>query len=426
MNIDDRIRSLTRNEIKVLYWKCRGDQYKQIALRYDKGVKWVQGLMTSVYRKLGVPKGLYPPDLWEYLKIEVCPIVIQLIGDNEKSAEENLERWPLYGMRVLGQSGGTTIYEEKEKEDPDEPPDPEIMAMVLVEQREEEKTQPPPPIVIPDQKRLPGQTRRFPVLGCVLIGLGVFFAVVMAGINYGGRFLNSLQATPSNTQAVLPQKTESPDEVLPTQTVFLLPSNTPEPTFTLEPTLTFTPEVPPTAVPLPIREDFSRQYSDLWTVTGNPFLSESTANFNFKGVLTTNEDERASLRIGNTAWTDYLVELREVAIWMNKDLIIGVRVKDLNNMVGLECTGSCRWFVIYNGIREEIGKRDSIYMADKFTLSAQGDTFTAVGHTNDPNMDDFQMLLVLPPKYQGKFPGGGVLLEILGVEIDYIAIYPIR
>src|SRR5688572_15409425 len=107
MSTEDKIRSLTRNQMRVLYWRCRGEQYKQIALRYPnkdgspKSLQWARGLMTGVYRKLGVDQKATSAEREEFLQTEVCEIVDYVLDGKE----ENLEKWPLYGMEVLVNTG---------------------------------------------------------------------------------------------------------------------------------------------------------------------------------------------------------------------------------------------------------------------------------------------------------------------------------
>src|SRR5262245_32835781 len=47
-----------------------------------------------------------------------------------------------------------------------------------------------------------------------------------------------------------------------------------------------TPEITPTPVPLPIREDFDKQFSSLWSVIGDPLVLENVELGTFSGVLT--------------------------------------------------------------------------------------------------------------------------------------------
>src|SRR5687767_13244977 len=144
MSIENKIRSLTRNEIKVLYWKLQGEHYGEIATRYGKlSVKWAQGLMTSVYKKLGVPKGSTAPEIAEFLRVnKVREIVRKLVN-----YPEALEEWPLHG-------------EDASAEDTSDIQDPEISADVLAETMAEERQLPVPPIDPDEYGRLQTEIER--------------------------------------------------------------------------------------------------------------------------------------------------------------------------------------------------------------------------------------------------------------------------
>jgi hypothetical protein len=183
--------------------------------------------------------------------------------------------------------------------------------------------------------------------------------------------------------------------------------------------------IPPTAVPLPINEDFSKEYSDLWQYFGNPLVTEKIENGQFSGVLTTGWGEVAQLWIGNTAWTNYIVSLTAgFGNGYDHHLLIGFRVADLRNMIALDCNRirHCAWVIIQDGEREELPTRQEMYF-QPLTISVEGDTFIAIGeHTY---YEPKRMSFILPPKYQGKFLGGGVLLEIRStMEVDFISIHP--
>ncbi len=160
---------------------------------------------------------------------------------------------------------------------------------------------------------------------------------------------------------------------------------------------------------------------------GNPIITENIqfGRESFSGVLTAEMGDTATLSIGNTAWTDYLVSLRVDMPFRDNHLRVGVRVMDINNMIALDCEPSaylCTWIVVYNGEEDKLPTETQLYM-DALTISAQGDTFTAVG--NYPGFPSTKMSLILPPKYKGKFSGGGVLLRITSaLEIDFIQIDP--
>lgn len=205
--------------------------------------------------------------------------------------------------------------------------------------------------------------------------------------------------------------------------------NSPQPTRTSElsltPEATFTPGIPPTPVPLPIRENFSKQYSDLWRVSGEPFLSAGDT-MNYDGVLTVKFDETGSIWIENSGWTDYIVLTSISSRAGDPVFTLGVRVKDLNNMVAFKCDFSCSWIVVKDGITDELLTSQSMDTEGEFKISAEGDSFIATGTFGRGNQT-YTSALTLPPKYQGIFPSGGVLLEIVnGTEVDHIEIQPLK
>ncbi len=144
----------------------------------------------------------------------------------------------------------------------------------------------------------------------------------------------------------------------------------------------------------------------------------------YSGVLTTDPGATATMLIGNTAWTDYVVSLRAGFPRNDNSLLIGVRAKDPNNMIGLECNGIiCSWIIVKDGGRDNLPATSEMHLGI-LSLTVEGNTFTVVSDisSNQPNT----MSLVLPPKYQGLFQGGGVLLQVTSaMEVDFIEIDPL-
>jgi hypothetical protein len=472
----DRVRSLERNEAQVLYGRCQGLAHGQIAAKYGKtSDTWSRNLMTRVFDKVGTEKTASRNTKSEFLKTRVCPVLEEILhGD-----EANLERWPLYGWVLVSREGDNATYREREeRERPypdvrDDAPEPDDIDLPLdneeaeleqpggnqtedIEENQEELNEgvtprSSPPITnatttspAPEQRRgfewwLPTNQRinRFlPILvaifciGCV--GLAIFARGALRPLfTTAPTFTPSLAPTNAPTSAL----TITPPTSLPTQTppssptpaVTSMPATSATPEDSQTPEETATSENPPTAIPLPIKEDFSHQYSELWRVIGNPFITENVqfADSRFSGVLTTDMGDTATLWIGNTAWTDYLVSLRVSIPFRDCHLRIGLRVKDINNMVALDCGSrysECSWIIIENGQEDRLPTETQLYK-DPLTITVQGDTFTAVG--NFPDYPSQTMSLILPPKYKGKFNGGGVLLQITSsLTIDFIQIDP--
>ena len=223
MSIQDQLRKLTKNEITVLYWKCKGLKYVQIGKKLDYSVDWVTLTMGGAYTKLGFSKDMHWTKRWEILKSEVCPRL-----------PKNIDDW----QPVIEITEGIT------EEIREEPVNPDIKALVLYDEQmieaEKEKSLLPPkpqePIIIKTNGK------KSPKPSCLSrIILAVFFIVVIAGVGYAA-YMFGRGATPVPqivvVTATLPPATETP-----------LPTVTPEFTNTPVPTLTFTPE--PTFTPLP-------------------------------------------------------------------------------------------------------------------------------------------------------------------------------
>src|SRR5215207_6742038 len=115
MSNQSLLKSLYRREIKVLYWKCKGEQYQQIALRFKKKdgssytEEWVQKQVTSAYKRLLVPPELSKEEKSDHLDQYFCEEI-------PKFTEEELNAWPLYGWKTVEREGHT-VYEVKTKRD---------------------------------------------------------------------------------------------------------------------------------------------------------------------------------------------------------------------------------------------------------------------------------------------------------------------
>lgn len=468
----DRVRSLERNEAQVLYGRCQGLAHGQIAAKYGKtSDTWSRNLMTRVFDKVGTEKTASRNTKSEFLKTRVCPVLEEILQGNEG----NLERWPIFGWVLVSREADNATYREREeRERPypdvrDDTPEPEDIDLPLdneedeleqpggnetedIEEKQEELSEgvtpgPTPPITdATTTSPGPEQRRGFewwpptnqPINRFLLI-VAVLFCIACVGLALFARgalrplFTTAPTSSPTFTATKAP--TSALQTPLPTQTPPGSPTpentSTPESSSTSESSLTpeetAATEITPVAVELPVHEDFSQQYRKEWRVIGNPFITENIqfADSRFSGVLTTDMGDTATLWIGNTAWTDYLVSLRVSIPFRDNHLRIGLRVKDINNMVALDCGSrysECSWIIIENGQEDRLPTETQLYK-DPLTITVQGDTFTAVG--NFPDYPSQTMSLILPPKYKGKFDGGGVLLQITSsLTIDFIQIDP--
>jgi hypothetical protein len=407
MSTEAKIRSLTRNQIKVLYWKCKDEQYGQIAVRYQRTVKWVQGLVTSSYRKLEVPPGS-SAEMTDFLKSHFCETIHELVG-----AEENLEKWPLHGMKVVEEKGGKTTYQEREKDDADEPSEgdetvegeainwEDYVKQKEGEEKREERTHQGSTEPADRERSTEPTTRSNAWLRIFFIGA----AIVLLWFVF---------FRPDSQQ-------NNPPDITSTQDTSSATDSTSAPQSTNPPEAPSTSSIPPTAVPLPIKEDFSTQYSDLWWVSGNPLVVGRVWS-PYDGVVTTQQNEYVTLWIGNTAWKNYVVAFRA---WRadSSELNVGVRVSDLNNSVQFECIRfNCHWLIISDGARDQIPGEQAVTPDANFTFTVQGDTYTMLVKSAVPEV---RMSLILPPKYKHKFQDGGVLFQFTNIEIDYIEINPL-
>lgn len=131
----DRVLSLERSEVQVLYGRCRDLTHDQIALKYGKtSATWSRNLMTSVFEKLGSKKTDSRNKKQEFLRTQVCPVLDEILKGDEKK----LELWPLYGWVVVFREGDNVSYREREeheriipdvREDPPQPEDPYFPSM---------------------------------------------------------------------------------------------------------------------------------------------------------------------------------------------------------------------------------------------------------------------------------------------------------
>ena len=237
----------------------------------------------------------------------------------------------------------------------------------------------PPPAARPIP-RPQAQPRRGWIPGIALVIIAVL-AISVTCLFVFVRVIPLLGLFPPTTQPG--QQSPSQIPVLGSGTASLVASatsvpdqTTTEPSTALPLTETLIPTISPTAVPLPIKEDFSKKYSNLWWVSGDPLVTDHVWS-QYSGVLTTEKGSTAIMMIGNTAWTDYLVSLRAYTQGSNQSTI-GVRVNDPNNMIILECIGYyCQWVIIYQGQRDVLPGWQTMIFDVNLDITVKGDTFAA-------------------------------------------------
>ena len=452
--MEDRVRSLERSEALVLYGRCHGSTHGQIAAKYKKtSDTWSRNLMTSVFEKLGAKKSDSRNQKNEYLKKQnVCEILDEVL----QGKEANLENWPLYGWVAL-REGDNIQYREREEherrstdtedstlqpeetvlafEDEDEADELSPPGRDEVEDAEEEKEKPrkgaaPIPLPIDHSTELPGAKSQRPFRWSpprnhprtrLLLFTSALICIACLGLAWlvGGRLLARFTATLVSTPtfALAKAPTNTPQISIPTGTM----SGSSTPSDTLTPEASTTSGVSPTAVPMPIIENFNKPWSDVWQATGDPILTIAKFGPPFDGVLTTVPGHSATMAVGNIAWADYIIHIRGYI--GSGQFFFGFRVKDLNNMLGIDCDGFfCNWVAIRNGAKEVLSKVEDIDFVPEFTINVDGENFNGSTKASYSR----PALLILPPKYQGQFLNGGVYFRFRDVEIDYIEILPVR
>ena len=378
---------------------------RAIAEKWHFSEQRIQQHSSSALLKFGIPKDMHSAHKDRVVQDEICPALSEWIANHTEK------------LRLLTEP----LEPEKEELEPESLPTG-IQTFNPPEDKEVDGKEEEPEVVEGEAVDVEGRSRR-PVPPLLLVVSVVICVALLAG---AGILWRAFAPTPTQ-----PSITPSFSSLLVTEsTSTTMPLSTPQlpasPTLSPTPEFTFTPNNPPTAVPLPIREDFSKQYSKLWWVMGDPVITESVPYQYYSGVLTTRPSETATLLIGNTAWTDYFVSLRAAGGGSRSHILVGVRAIDLNNMVALDCDigQQCTWIIIYHGERDTLPTQKTMFMRDNFVLTVEGDTFTAVGKF--PDSTETRMSVVLPPKYQNLFTGGGVLIQITdGIGVDFVEINPL-
>ena len=84
---EQRVLSLTRREISVVYLKCQGKSLSEIAAIIHRDIKTVQHYVTKAYKKLELSD--FPDDQKEtYLKKLYCDIVSRYV-----KGPKDIEEW---------------------------------------------------------------------------------------------------------------------------------------------------------------------------------------------------------------------------------------------------------------------------------------------------------------------------------------------
>lgn len=277
MSADNQLRSLTKNEVTVLYYKCRGLKYNQIATRLTYSVDWVQLQMSSVYAKLGFNKEMHWTKRREILENEVCPRLPKDLKDwkfEEPKAEITEE----------------SIVETKEELKAD----PQMIALVLydemaIQEESKEKTSnitkvESPVIIIPNRDGPNPFVLFLRRVILLIIVVGVLGSVGYIAYWFGKNSVNAPIAITQVITQVLPQPTNPP--VLVATTVAPTTTLIPTPLSTDTPAPSATAAFVPPADGILFQDNFSNGISPDWTnsdnwITANGRLTlQAAASFN--------------------------------------------------------------------------------------------------------------------------------------------------
>lgn len=249
--MSNALNSLTKNEVTILYWKCKGLKYNQIALKLGYSMDWVQLHMSNVYKKLGFQKEMHWTKRAEILEKEICPKLPKDLKDLDIKEEIEASVEP--------------------KTQPK--PDPEMLALVLYDEKQIEaipNASLTPPvretIVIQEPSKGVRTFRRFifALIAAVILSLlGIFI------YNLGLSAIPKQQVQTIIITATFP----------PTQAVANAPlsTNTPVPAIINTPVPTIAP--PPTAAPkgyldegevVFLKDGIYMYLSDRFTTVGGP------------------------------------------------------------------------------------------------------------------------------------------------------------
>lgn len=357
--MSDRLKNLTKNEVTVLYWKCKGLKYDQIALRTTYSKDWVQLQMSNVYSKLGFDKNMHWTKRVEVLEKEICPLL-----------PKDLNNWkPTEGIPALEEPDIIT-------------PDPEMLALVLFDEKQIEEVKnkaivPPvrETIIIKEQSRVQKTFRRFvfALLAALILSVLVLFVY-----NLG-------RGATSAPQIIVVTATPIPATETPLATATSVFTETPLPTYTFTPlptnTLlpTATPFVPPEDGVL-FEDDFDdgdlsewTQISGQWLVSDGKLTKLIADDFNY---------DYQWITLKRPEWKNYILSLD---IFKPTDNAVAIAIRDdfSAQPIGLEIGwgNTVNMVLLTNNsldnteIAGRSGETISGYTNTNIQLEVQGDTY---------------------------------------------------
>ncbi len=282
--MSEALKSLTKNEVTVLYWKCKGLKHPQIAGKLGYSTDWVQLHMSNVYLKLGFDKKMHWTKRVEILEKEICP---QLPKD--------IENW-----KVEEEVSATEEPETQSEADP------EMMALVLYDEKQIETVKnasiiPPVKETIVIKERTKSQKTFgrfvFSILAAVILSLlGLFVYNLGRGTTPAPQIVIITATFIPVTDTPLPTETSAipTDTPIPTPTATPIPTNTPVPT-----------EFIPPADGILFQDDFESGDLSAWTQVNGQWLVSN-------GELTVLDDGNDSYKwiaLKRPEWKNYILSL---------------------------------------------------------------------------------------------------------------------
>jgi DNA-binding CsgD family transcriptional regulator len=270
MNTDEqRLQTLSRREVTVIYLKCQGNNLHEIADAIDKSSKTVQYYITNAYKKLELSN--FPDkEKEDYLKRLYCPILAKLI-----STPKDIENW----IPLDPKTGRALTIKQRDDDEV-----AEETGLILWRKGEMVKYYPPPalpPLPPPPPKIRPIHIVIIALLLTIMCVSGTYIGRTYFPRTLIERFIETVQVI--ETSVV---KEEVLSTVIHTEIAYIEVTSTPPPiTDTPQPTnLAGTPTpVSPTEVLLTnIVSLFDGNSFDGWQVTAgvvtNPSGSGNTGN----------------------------------------------------------------------------------------------------------------------------------------------------
>jgi hypothetical protein len=328
----DGLLALTPREIKIIYWRCKGETVEQTANKFPMAA-------SLVYRVL--KENIYPTlkvDGWRDIETDLCKPLRAMVA-----RVEDLDNWP-EGFREKIEALREPLEPQKAQLDELEE-FPDMPAPQFPPELDETITS--------EQER---RVRNRPFWILVAVPILIVCALAIFGLLFGVRYFQTLvetaisrtqvaqQTLVGQTESVPPvssQNTEAiPSPLLPSPIESLetaaVDTQTPAPTRTAIPTATTNPNI--------FLDNFSDGLDPAWTVVqGKPAI--------VNGKLTVTET--TVLSIGDASWKDYEIEF-DILVPGNHCTLtatseyIGVRSSDLDNMLKYAfswCNGEWRYLI---------------------------------------------------------------------------------